>query len=242
MNMLSTFLAIWGCHALFTTFLMATAVFVLGCGGGPGTTGSGTVEKSESSVSYWCNGATPFTDDINAFGCMGFAGARQGKRPIVGFGLTKAAGEKARYACFFIFRVGELVNPPTYWCTQATTNPDHHDYEGSVSVGSQRFDLDQKFILDEDHKTWSAYEVKVGGKDVSGTAPRVFLIALQADNITLTPVNVDDELLAPQFLHGEGDPDPSHQDLNTAIPWVKGALATLEQLKQKSPEIKKFLE
>jgi hypothetical protein len=48
--------------------------------------------------------------------------------------------------------------------------------------------------------------------------------------------------LVPQFIHGEGDPDPSHGDLNTAIPWVKGALETLERLKKNSTEVRKFLE
>lgn len=236
MNTFGTTSVGWRCPLLFVILFLATAILELGCGSSPTATTPDSTDESSSALTYVCWDNQAADDSVNSNVFLGYCLAYRGKQPIVGFGLAKAPGGKPAYTYFLIYRDADAAPEaglaPAF-SGEGDSDGKVHKLSGKVFVGRCAMDLAYKFSFDKDKKSWSADEIKLGGRDLSGDATRVFLSELRGDKVTLTPVIVPQELFVPQHNGKEGDMIKA---------WCNGALETLEQFKLKVPEVKKFLE
>jgi hypothetical protein len=167
-------------------------------------------------------------DHLGAQGALGMGILSKDDRPVACFGLTKVPGQKARYSYLLIIKAAP-AGPKDGLETAAegkAANQDkgYVDINGTFKYRGKTVEIQYKADIDAGKKLVSGEVLKLGGKEVKVDGPRIFLVDLTAAKVMYTPVKVEgvEELPAGKWEQAVGE--------------------TIEQLKKKSPEVKRFLE
>ncbi len=170
-------------------------------------------ESSEGVVGV-CNGAVLF----------------ERNRPVVCFGINKRPNDKGRYVYLLLFRTAPGDGFDFTVGGSSRTSSDETNSKTSLILEKKTIEVAYKFKADEKTHALMSEALTVGGKEVKEGMPRVFLVDLTQDKVTYEPVKVDLPDALPDLK--DGGNEKSVTALHKAI----------DQLKAKSPEVKKFLE
>lgn len=180
----------------------------------------------------------PSLDLIGATGgghCNG-AMVFEKKRALVCFGLKKSPKEKEKYLYIILFRndPGERIGDGV---SGKASGGNTWKSDVRITRGGKAIEMVYQYTIDEKTQTFQHEVLKVGGAEIKEGGVRVFLVDLAQEKIAYRPVMVD----LPDAIPTLRDKAP---DLNgeEGKAWAATMLRAVEQLKKKSPEIKKFLE
>ena len=188
---------------------------------------------------YWhCMGGV---SRVAADNCAFFPGAIMfGKdhRPVAWFGLIRQPKEKSKFLYLLLFKSPENVgsmNRELSTQFEGPTTVQDSKLDGTTVTGKTRLKLDAKQIetsyeAEIDRKTNALIKeaLKIGGTEIKPGEPRVILVDLTQDKVSYRPVKVDLPDVVPEATTG-------HQT------WAEPILRGIQQLKEKSPEVKSFL-
>lgn len=186
--------------------------------------------------SYNTAGAGNFLSTVrkDSHGAVALELVSLGKRPVACFGLTKLPGENPRYSYLLIFK--SPARPKGGAGTESSTSGSnagggrsHVKVDAVVTFEKKKLKISYRAKLNDEKKRLEGEELKLGGKVVKPGAPRIYLVDLTKDKVEFVPVEKVKELEVVPEAGRDGD-------------WVKCVVATIEGLKKKSPEVKKFLE
>lgn len=179
-----------------------------------GVTGSYQAGGSKGGSQGHCNACVLFHND----------------RPLVCFGLNQRPKQKARYTYIILFKTGPEKITSTGVSGKISGTLDRADEAFDISLGKKVVKVAHKFTTDEKTGTVASESLKVGDTEVKPDSPRVFLVDLTQPKLVYRPVKVDLPTEVPEF--------PKKSDES----WGPVVLRAVNQLKEKSPEVKKFLE
>jgi hypothetical protein len=150
--------------------------------------------------------------------------------PVACFGLNKRPGEKTRYAYLLLFKAPG-AKPAGGLRTDGKSQGTNFnlDLDATLTFNGKKVAVGYRFTADEKTNKLTSEAVKLGGKEIRPDAPRIYLVDLTRREITFVPVKVDVAVEAPDLT------DSEHKT------WAKSVDQLIEQLKEKSPEVKKFL-
>jgi hypothetical protein len=152
--------------------------------------------------------------------------------PIACFGLNKRPNEKTLYAYLLLFKT-PATQPGGGVGTadgKGVSTNFSLDTEATVMFNGKKVAVGYRFTADEKTNTLTSETVKLGGEAVKPDAPRIHLVDLTRQKVTFVPVRGEVAVEVPDLT----DPDQKT--------WAKSVDRAIEQLKEKSPEVKKFLE
>jgi hypothetical protein len=149
--------------------------------------------------------------------------------PVACLGLNQRPGKKARYLYLILFRAG-----PQKPSRQGVEGNIRGSSDGAkenlhIHVDGQVIDLAYEFEADEKTHALVRESLKVGDTEIKEGDPRVLLVDLTQPKVTYRPVKVD----LPEAV-------PDLNDNEDKKAWGPTILRAIEQLEEKSPEIKKF--
>jgi RNA polymerase sigma factor (sigma-70 family) len=187
-------------------------------------------EKAAGALSFAITGAyNRVSNGDESWGyCDGCALTQDGF-PVVCFGLNQRPGKKARYLYLILFKAG-----PQKPSSQGAEGNFRGSADGAEESMSIRFDdraIDLAYQFEADPKTHALVResLKVGDMEVKDGDSRVFLVDLTQAKVTYRPVRV-----------ALPDAVPNLNDGEEKKTWGPTLLRAIEQLEEKSPEIKKF--
>jgi hypothetical protein len=168
-----------------------------------------------------CNGAVVFEKN-RAVGC---------------FGLKKSPKEKEKYLYIILFKNDPGERAGDGVAAQALAGNTFNKTDVRITRGGKIIETAYRCSLDEKTQAVKDEVLKVGGTEVKDGDARVFLVDLAREKIAPRSVKVDlpDEI---PTLHDKL-PD---LDSKEGKAWAATMLQAVEQLKKKSPEVKKFLD
>jgi hypothetical protein len=151
--------------------------------------------------------------------------------PVVVFGLNKRPDDKGRYTYFMLLkeRPKERVGLEFKMECRCSSLGHEADATTRLTLSGKPIEFSYHFKADETTQALLEETVKVGGKTLKKSDPRVYLIDLTRDEVVYRPVLVD--------LPGEV-PDLNDQEKTT---WGPVVHRTIEHLKEKSAEVRQFL-
>jgi hypothetical protein len=158
-------------------------------------------------------------------------------RWVVCFGVKKVAPEEAKYLYIILFKndPGERVGDEIGGAGSAGGKG--FNSRMRITRGGKAIEATYQCQLDRKTRAVTGEELTVGGKAIKEGDPRVLLVDLGEKKIAYRPVKVELPEVVPAL--GENLPRLDGEEGKT---WAKTMLRAVEQLKKKSPEIKKFLE
>src|SRR5262249_36646361 len=111
--------------------------------------------------------------------------------PLVGFGLNKRADGKTRYTYVLLFK-----NPPGKLKGQGITGNFKHlisevEENFTLQMGKKKLDIGYAYKSDPETGKLTSETVTLGGKEMPADGPRVFLVDLTQDSVSVKPVKVD---------------------------------------------------
>jgi hypothetical protein len=224
---------------LLRTFAVLFVAAAVGCNQKAGPT-IGVEPKSDKVGDYTTWSAGGGDSLIEGDQCGFFPGAIMfhNKRPVVWFGLIKQPKEKSKFLYMLLFK-----SPENAGNMSCVTGQEHYgpslvqDSMDRIRVtGKTDLKLDDKWIetsyeADSGRKTNALIKeaLKIGGKEIKPGEPRVFLVDLTQDKVSYQPVKVELPDEAPEATSGPQT-------------WGPTVMRAIEQLKEKSAEVKSFLE
>jgi hypothetical protein len=110
---------------------------------------------------------------------------------------------------------------------RAGSSGDNTDESFKLKLGKKVIHVAYKYTTDDKTRALTSETIKVGTTDIKKDGPRVFLVDLTGEKVTYKPVKVALPDVVP--------------DLTDKDSWAKTIIQAVEQLRKKSPEVKKFL-
>jgi hypothetical protein len=159
------------------------------------------------------------------------------KIPVVCFGIRKAPGEKEKYLYILLFKnapeekVGDRIEG-----RGKETNTGGDVFVRFTRSG-KAIEITYQYKVDEKTQALKSEMLKVGTTEIKEDSPRVFLVDLIQEKVVYRPVKVDLPTDIPT-LH-ERVPELNGPEGKA---WAATMLRVVEQIKKKSPEVRKFLE
>jgi hypothetical protein len=160
-------------------------------------------------------------------------------RPVVWFGLLKLPKEKSRFLYMLVFKSPENAFKMSREIGSQHDGPslvpggamDRFRVTGKTHLKLDDKRIETSYEADFDRKTNALIKeaMKIGDKEIKPGEPRVILVDLMQDKVSYQPVKVDLPDEAPDATTG-------HQT------WGPAVMRAVEQLKNKSSEVKSFLE
>jgi hypothetical protein len=197
---------------------------------------------ADDKIVYWTNGG-PGPHNANTprdkwpwlYGTV-LAYELQTSRPLVGFGACKEPDKKGRYLYMLVFKT-----PKDFPANEKPKGNPYYEFKGIATNGSQectlavefakkKVDIYYKIDLDAKKQTIVKQVLKIGGTDLKEGEPHVFVVDLTKEKIAYHPIKVE--------LPDEVPDMTDEKDEN----WEAPIMRAVEQLKKKSPELKKLLE
>jgi hypothetical protein len=171
-------------------------------------------------------------DGADAHGYCGLCVVDHGGVPVACFGLNKRPKEKTQYAYLLLFKAPAAEPGGSVGTVdgKGSSTTFSLDTEATVTFNGKKVTVAYRFTADEKKNTLTSDTVKLGGQEVKGDAPRIHLVDLTRREVTFVPVKVDGSVEVPDLT------DRDHKT------WARSVDRAIEQLKEKSPEVKKFLE
>jgi hypothetical protein len=151
--------------------------------------------------------------------------------PRVVFGLNKRPNDKGRYTYFLLLKERPKERAGLEFKMEGRWSSLGHEADGTtrLTLSGKPIEYSYHFKADETTQALLEETVKIGGKVLAKGDPRVYLVDLTRDKVICQPVLVD--------LPGEV-PDLSDREKKT---WGPAVRRTIEQLKEKSAEVRQFL-
>jgi hypothetical protein len=152
--------------------------------------------------------------------------------PVAVFGLNKRPNDKGRYTYFLLLkdhpgkRTGIHFKMEGHWYS----SEQRADGTTRLTLSGKQIELGYHFKADEMTLALLEETVKIGGKDLKKGDALVYLIDLTRDEVAYRPVIVDMPDEVPDLNDSEGKKT-----------WGPTVRRTIEQLKEKSAEVRKFL-
>lgn len=158
------------------------------------------------------------------------------KRAVVCFGLKKSPKEKEKYLYIILFKndPGERIGDGV---SGKATGANTWKSDVRITRGGKAIEMVYQYTIDEKTQTFQHEVLKVGGTEIKEGEARVFLVDLAQEKIVYRPVKVDLPDAIPTLR--DKVPELSGEEGKA---WAATMLRAVEQLKKKSPEVKKFLE
>ncbi len=148
--------------------------------------------------------------------------------PLVCFGLNKRPKEKGQYLYILLFKNGPAKPTSQGISAGVQGNGARTDEEERVTLGDKEVKIALQYGIDDKTNVLKDEVIRVGGTEIKGDA-RVFLVDLSQKEVTYKPVKV----ALPTEVPDVGD--EGHKT------WPATVLRAVEQLRQKSPEVRRFL-
>jgi hypothetical protein len=167
----------------------------------------------------------------DGYGHCGLCVVTKDGRPMAAFTLDKRPGEDHRYAYLLIFPPTVPAGVGTAVGTAAAVSASNTELSltGEVLFGGKAVPIKYKATYDEATNKLTSETITLDGKELKKGDPRVYLVDLSGDKPVLKPVKVD----LPASV-----PDLAEEDSKA---WGAAVAKGLDQLKEKSPEVKAFL-
>jgi hypothetical protein len=163
-----------------------------------------------------------------SFGYYDACLVRQDGRPFVCFGLDKRPTGKEKYLYFILLKTSPGMTD-NQWQFQTRSSEDEADNAFAITIGGKKVEIAHKFkAYGKTHEITSS-ELKIGDVEVKEGTPRVFLVDLTQEKLTCRPLKID----LPEQV-----PDWKDEERKT---WPQTVARAVEQLREKSSEVKDFL-
>ena len=152
--------------------------------------------------------------------------------PVVVFGLNKRPNDKGKYTYFLLLKERPRKRAGLEFKIEGRWYSSGYEADGTTRLTLSGKPVEYGYRFKADEKTLASIEetVKIGGKELKKGDPRVYLVDLTGDDVVYRPVMVDlpDEV-------------PNLDDETVKDTWGAAVHRTIERLKEKSLEIRKFL-
>jgi hypothetical protein len=175
-----------------------------------------TASASYGGISGFCDGAIMLEEYV----------------PVAVFGVNKRPNDKGRYTYFLLLKHQPEKRTGLNLKMEFSSNSSGHGADGTTKLilSGKPVEFGYHFKADETTQALLEETVKIGGKDLTKGDPRVYLIDLTRDEVVYRPVLVDlpDEV-------------PDLNDMEKKETWGRAVHRTIKQLREKSPEVQRFL-